>query len=159
MISLSTTTGHLEEIFKNSSMDALTRREAYIAANRNLSEKKKNTNWLRNRLHYFKHYGLAKAVYEKKHGSEYITGIKLTGEGKKALMQRTNLSIDSNKSVVASVAQHMQQIIEPQIVNEQVSNHYTDIARLLKAICEENPNAKVSYSIKDEVISVQHVRG
>lgn len=131
---------HLQKIFSNTSNDIMSLPEIYTAVGLDLSKAIQNRNWIGNRLVAFKKYQFAEPIYARKDNTQILESIRLTEKGKNSIKKFKQKSEEDPMNKLEPIAQ-----IEK-------------VAKLIAAVRKENPGAQVTYSLKDEVISVQQVR-
>lgn len=136
----------LQKIFSNTTSDVVTLSEAYKAAKFNLNEEKKNRAWIGNKLTSWKAYGFAEPLYATtENNNKILIKIKLTEEGKYVLGRGATVVESQNNKFVANQSHIM-------AVPQQ-----SNIVQLLSDLSRANPGSKITYNLKDEVISIQQV--
>lgn len=77
---------NLKKFFINSPQyDSIKLEDAYLAFNRDLSQKESNKRWITNLLTHLKYHDLVTSVYSSKTGKRVLIGLQLTMEGKRAI--------------------------------------------------------------------------
>ena len=143
---------YLKQFFSNSSTDWVSIEDVYTIAGRAFHNADQNRTWLQNKIPYMKRHGLVEQTYGKKNHVRVISGLKLLEQGKVALNRRPS---DSQQGIIMlSQKQDKLPASSEQKINEEKNDFYK-ILQILTKISEENPNLKIEYSLKNEVISVQ----
>ena len=108
------------------------------------STKHKAAKWMHNRVNYWRGMGLVIPVYETKNYVEYVTKIRLTGEGKEELGRGSGNPLSTAETYPVSETQS----------GGNVDNALYDVLKLVSDWSGVHPEYEVTFEVKHKGVAV-----